>query len=42
MPLMERLGLPGTARASFALYNTRKEVDALVEAIYKAKEVFKL
>jgi cysteine desulfurase/selenocysteine lyase len=41
MPLMERFGVPATARASFALYNTRKEVEVLVEAIYKAKEVFK-
>lgn len=41
MPLMERFGIPATARASFALYNTRKEVDALVAAIYKAKEVFR-
>ena len=41
MPLMERFGVPATARASFALYNTRKEVDVLVEAIYKAKDVFK-
>ncbi len=40
MPLMERYGVPGTARASFALYNTRQEVDALVAAIHKAKEVF--
>jgi cysteine desulfurase/selenocysteine lyase len=41
MPLMERFGVPATARASFALYNNRQEVDALVAAIYKAKEVFK-
>jgi cysteine desulfurase/selenocysteine lyase len=40
MPLMERFGVPATARASFALYNTRQDVDALVEAIYKAREVF--
>jgi cysteine desulfurase/selenocysteine lyase len=40
MPLMERFGIAGTARASFALYNTRQEVDALVAAIHKAKEVF--
>jgi cysteine desulfurase/selenocysteine lyase len=40
MPLMERFGIPGTARASFALYNTRQEVDALVAAIHKAQEVF--
>ncbi len=41
MPLMERFGVPATARASFALYNTRQEVDALVEAIHKVQEVFK-
>jgi cysteine desulfurase/selenocysteine lyase len=41
MPLMERFGVPATARASFALYNNRQEVDALVAAIYKTKEVFK-
>ncbi len=41
MPLMERYGVPGTARASFALYNTRQEVDALMAAIHKAKEVFR-
>ena len=40
MPLMERFGVPATARASFALYNTRQEVRALVEAVRKAKEVF--
>lgn len=40
MPLMARFGIPATARASFALYNTRQEVDALVAAIHKAKEVF--
>jgi cysteine desulfurase/selenocysteine lyase len=33
--------VPATARASFALYNTRQEVDALVAAVYKAQEVFK-
>jgi cysteine desulfurase/selenocysteine lyase len=30
-PLMERMGLSATARASFGIYNTREEVDALVE-----------
>lgn len=40
MPLMERFGVPGTVRVSFALYNTRQEVDALVAATRKAKEVF--
>jgi cysteine desulfurase/selenocysteine lyase len=39
-PVMERFGLPATARASFALYNTRAEVDALVNGIQKAIEVF--
>ncbi len=29
-PVMERFGVPATARASFALYNTREEIDALV------------
>lgn len=40
-PVMQRFGIPATARASFALYNTRKEIDALVRAIGKVKEVFK-
>ncbi len=39
-PVMERFGVPATARASFALYNTREEVDALVKAIEKVREVF--
>ncbi len=39
MPLMRRLGLTATARASFGLYNTREEVDTLISAVYKAKEV---
>lgn len=39
MPVMERLGLPATARASFALYNTRQEVDALITALAAAREV---
>lgn len=40
MPLMERFGVSATARASFALYNTRQDVDALVAAILQVKEVF--
>jgi cysteine desulfurase/selenocysteine lyase len=40
MPLMQRFGIPGTARASFALYNTFEEVDALLRGIRKVKEVF--
>lgn len=39
-PLMRRLGVPATARASFYLYNTEEEVDALVEALAKAREFF--
>ncbi|ACT48033.1 cysteine desulfurase [Methylotenera mobilis] len=41
MPLMERFGVPATVRASFALYNTKNEVDKLVNAIYQARELFK-
>ena len=40
MPLMERLGVPATARATFALYNTKEDADALVQAIGKVKELF--
>ena len=40
MPVMERFAIPATARASFAFYNTREEVDALVQAIDKCKQVF--
>jgi len=39
-PLMERLGLTAVCRASFAMYNTREEVDALVEALKRAHELF--
>ena len=39
-PLMERLGVAATCRASFAMYNTRAEVDALVEALIKAHDFF--
>ena len=40
MPVMERYGLPATVRASFALYNTRHEVDALFRGLAKAREIF--
>jgi cysteine desulfurase / selenocysteine lyase len=40
MPVMQRFGVPATARASFALYNTKEEVDALVRAVHKVIEVF--
>jgi cysteine desulfurase/selenocysteine lyase len=39
-PLMQRLGIPATARASLALYNTREEIDALVAALHKVRELF--
>jgi cysteine desulfurase/selenocysteine lyase len=39
-PVMERFGIPGTARASFGLYNTRADVDALVTGLHKVLEVF--
>ncbi|HEV8335851.1 MAG TPA: cysteine desulfurase [Candidatus Polarisedimenticolia bacterium] len=39
-PLMERYGIPATARASFAMYNTRQDVDALLAGIRKVLEVF--
>jgi len=39
-PLMERLGVTATCRASFAMYSTRAEVDALVAALTKAHDLF--
>jgi cysteine desulfurase/selenocysteine lyase len=39
-PVMERFGVPATARASLALYNTRNDVDALVDALHKVREMF--
>ncbi len=39
-PVMKRFGIPATARASFAFYNTKEEVDALAEGIQKAIEIF--
>ena len=41
MPVMERYGIPATARASFAFYNTAEEVDKLIMGIDKAKNIFK-
>ncbi|MGH8397867.1 MAG: SufS family cysteine desulfurase [Gammaproteobacteria bacterium] len=40
MPVMERFGIPATARASLALYNTRADIDALIAALGKVREVF--
>ena len=39
-PLMKRMGVPATARASFAFYNTREDVDRLVDALHKTVELF--
>src|SRR5512133_364547 len=39
-PLHEKFGIPATSRASFYLYNTKEEVDLLVNGIYKVKEMF--
>ncbi|MGA2239375.1 MAG: cysteine desulfurase [Candidatus Bathyarchaeia archaeon] len=41
-PLMERLKVPATSRASFYIYNTRREVDILVSALEKARKMFKI
>lgn len=39
-PLMIRLGIQGTVRASFALYNTKEEIDTLVEGIKRVSKMF--
>ena len=41
MPLHEKFDIPATARASFYLYNTKDEVDKLIESIYKVKLIFR-
>ncbi|MBL0142452.1 MAG: cysteine desulfurase [Betaproteobacteria bacterium] len=41
MPVMQRFGIGGTARASFAFYNTRDEVDALVAGVDQARRMFR-
>ncbi len=40
MPVMEFFGVPGTARASLALYNTTEDIDRLVEAVDKGRQIF--
>lgn len=40
-PLMERLGVPGTVRASFAVYNTREEVEAFIKALNRALDILR-
>ncbi len=39
-PLMDRLGIAGTVRASFAMYNTKEEIDALVAGILRVSKMF--
>ena len=39
-PVMQRFGVPATSRASIGIYNTREEIDALVVALEKVREVF--
>ena len=39
-PVMDRYGLPATARASMAFYNTKEEIDVLVKGLHKVREVF--
>lgn len=40
MPLHEKFNLPATARASFYLYNTRQEIDQLIDSLYRVKKIF--
>ena len=40
-PLMARLGVPATVRVSFAIYNTRAEIDVLVRALDDARRIFR-
>jgi cysteine desulfurase/selenocysteine lyase len=42
MPLMEKMGWPATARASFYIYNSEEDVDALVAALERALQIFKV
>jgi cysteine desulfurase/selenocysteine lyase len=39
---MQRLGVPATTRASFAVYNTRAEVDQLIDSLLDVRRVFEL
>jgi cysteine desulfurase/selenocysteine lyase len=39
-PVMDRFGIPATARASLAMYNTREEIDALVRSLERVKQIF--
>jgi cysteine desulfurase/selenocysteine lyase len=39
-PVMERFGIPATARATLGVYNTREDIDALVRALERVRELF--
>jgi cysteine desulfurase/selenocysteine lyase len=39
-PIMDRYGIPGTIRASFAFYNTKEEIDKMIDAIKRVKTMF--
>jgi cysteine desulfurase/selenocysteine lyase len=39
-PIMDRFGIAATIRASFAIYNTREEIDVLLKALKRVREVF--
>jgi cysteine desulfurase/selenocysteine lyase len=41
-PLMRHLGVPATARASFHVYNSRQDIDKLIDALHNARKVFQL
>jgi cysteine desulfurase / selenocysteine lyase len=40
MPLIERLGVSATVRASFGIYNTKQDIDALVAGLHSVKRIF--
>jgi cysteine desulfurase/selenocysteine lyase len=40
MPVMQRFGLPGTTRASLGLYNNADDINRLVDALEKARQIF--
>ena len=41
MPLMKKVGILGTCRASFSIYNTKEDVDKLIDALKIVKKIFK-
>ncbi|MBO7203114.1 MAG: cysteine desulfurase [Paludibacteraceae bacterium] len=41
-PVMERMGIEGTVRASFALYNTKEDIDVLIEGLLRVKKMFRM